>query len=95
MNSRLGMVPRAIEELFTRLQQELEKDSEFNYTISVSFLELYNEELVDLLAPKGKNAVPPTIRENTNGKIIWSGITQEEVKSPLQLYQYINSTKSL
>ena len=41
-----GIVPRALGQLFDELRRQ---SAEF--TIRVSFLELYNEELYDLLAP--------------------------------------------
>ena len=88
-----GIVPRAIDELFARLEQESSKDQDFVFKISVSFLELYNEELVDLLSPKdirqSAAASAPSIREHA-GKIVWSGITTESVSSPKELFQVLH-----
>jgi hypothetical protein len=42
-------VPRCIIELFQILKDREAQDSEFKYEIHVSFLELYNEEFIDLL----------------------------------------------
>ena len=41
-----GIVPRAVKAIFEQLEQ-----SKVEFTIRVSFLELYNEELADLLTP--------------------------------------------
>ncbi|KIH43732.1 kinesin motor domain protein, partial [Ancylostoma duodenale] len=42
-----GIIPRAVEHIF----EELEKSNTEEYSVRVSYLELYNEELYDLLAP--------------------------------------------
>uniref|UniRef100_A0A7I4XSE2 Kinesin motor domain-containing protein n=1 Tax=Haemonchus contortus TaxID=6289 RepID=A0A7I4XSE2_HAECO len=41
-----GMIPRAVEHIF----EELERPNTEEYNVRVSYLELYNEELFDLLA---------------------------------------------
>ncbi|KAI9342996.1 hypothetical protein BD770DRAFT_371632 [Pilaira anomala] len=46
-----GIVPRCILDLFRNLEQRSESNAEFKYEVYVSFLELYNEELIDLLSP--------------------------------------------
>ncbi len=87
-----GLVPRAIEALFAALEQEKANDPEFEYTTTVSFLDLYNEDLVDLLAPReikmGAVQSGPTIRE-IGGKIVWSGIKEEHVASPKELFECV------
>ena len=85
----IGIVPRAIQDLFERLQKARETEPDFHFDISVSFLELYNEELVDLLSPKERPSTAnsgPIIRE-LNGKIIWSGITEQKVDGPDDLFE--------
>jgi len=59
----------------------------------VSFLELYNEELIDLLNPqsrennkKGKSEL--MIREDINGQIYWAGVKEVEVALPDELLEY-------
>ena len=59
----------------------------------MSFLELYNEELIDLLNPqsrennkKGKGEL--TIREGANGQIYWVGVKEVPVSSPDELLVY-------
>ncbi|CAO3610904.1 unnamed protein product [Mucor hiemalis] len=44
-----GIVPRCIIELFQILKNREQQNSEFKYEVYVSFLELYNEEFIDLL----------------------------------------------
>lgn len=51
-----GIVPRCIVDLFRNLEERSESNSEFKYEVYVSFLELYNEELIDLLSPQLQQA---------------------------------------
>lgn len=46
-DSSAGMIPRSLSHLFDKLHLLETKE----YTIRVSFLELYNEDLFDLLSP--------------------------------------------
>ncbi|KAI8970363.1 hypothetical protein BDF20DRAFT_916175 [Mycotypha africana] len=84
-----GIVPRCIIELFQTLKSREAKEDEYKYEVYVSFLELYNEEFVDLLnspmqwkrrsltnhAPAATSDV--CIREDIAGNIYWSGVKEE------------------
>ena len=85
-----GLLPRAIEEVFSMLETEREKSSDYSFKVSISFLELYNEDLVDLLCPK-ENKAQMSIRENS-GRIVWLGITELPVESPEEVYRYLYFT---
>ncbi|KAJ3183837.1 Kinesin-like protein kif21b [Geranomyces variabilis] len=87
-----GIVPRAIYYLFDKLQSQAAiSPGGFKYEVFVSFLELYNEEIVDLLLPKAKDGSTATnssalsIREDGTGKIRWYGIKEQPVSSPQEL----------
>lgn len=82
----VGIVPRSIDDLFAKLDSAKQADHSFLFQISVSFLELYNEELIDLLNPqlRSKNT-PLTIREDGDGGIYWSGVTEEAVNNSNEL----------
>lgn len=58
----------------------------------MSFLELYNEELVDLLNPQARlnarRGTALTIREDAQGGIYWSGVKEERVASQDELFGY-------
>jgi hypothetical protein len=87
--SNEGIVPRFIDTLFDQLAQKHGPNST-NYHISVSFLELHNEDLIDLLSPgvqtlRKENQPMVVIREDCNGAICWSGIREERVTTPHQL----------
>ena len=81
-----GLLPRAIQDLFSRLQEQKDENQDYSYQVGVSFLELYNEDLVDLLCPK-ENKAQMSIRENF-GRIVWNGITELAVHSPEEVYRY-------
>ncbi|KAJ1968207.1 hypothetical protein IWQ62_001381 [Dispira parvispora] len=63
---QLGVVPRAAQELFAALATRAVEDPEYEYRVQVSFLELYNEELVDLLQSSPKTQ-PATLGGASNG----------------------------
>ncbi|KAI8985865.1 hypothetical protein BDB01DRAFT_66165 [Pilobolus umbonatus] len=78
-----GIVPRFIDSLFQGL---LTKQSPYySSQVFVSFLELHNEDIVDLLSPVRRDGLNLTIREDTHGNICWSGVREELVKSPEEL----------
>ncbi|KAI8140358.1 hypothetical protein BJV82DRAFT_650891 [Fennellomyces sp. T-0311] len=93
-----GIVPRCILELFEQLQARAAEDSEYDFEVAVSFLELYNEELIDLLNPstaqkrKNGNSISSTeisIREDIAGNIYWSGVREEVCRSPEELLGFL------
>jgi hypothetical protein len=43
-----GIIPRAIESLFTGLQQMQNQNPSSTFTVYCSFLQIYNEKLYDL-----------------------------------------------
>ncbi|CAG8441535.1 13398_t:CDS:2 [Acaulospora colombiana] len=87
----MGIVPRAINHLFSDLAERKAKNPAYEYEVLVSFLELYNEDLIDLLNPqsreggkKGKSEL--MIREDANGQIYWAGVKEVPVSSPEDLF---------
>ncbi|KAI8985351.1 hypothetical protein BDB01DRAFT_787734 [Pilobolus umbonatus] len=82
-----GIVPRCILDLFRKLQARSEAQADSTYEVYVSFLELYNEELIDLLSPQKKkgHGVEVTIREDIAGNIYWSGVREERCNNPEEL----------
>lgn len=71
---------------------------EKNWTLRASYVEIYNEQLRDLLSP---DHVPPherppvVIREDPKGNIILSGLRQVEVHSVEDLMNVLNQGSSL
>ncbi|ORZ19766.1 hypothetical protein BCR42DRAFT_223515 [Absidia repens] len=70
--------------------------SSFKYTVKVSFVEIYNEELNDLLNDAPTAERPPiTIREDTKGHIYWTGVKEVSVESADDVLFYLEQgTKS-
>ncbi|KAI7862699.1 hypothetical protein BDF14DRAFT_1508941 [Spinellus fusiger] len=60
------------------------------YTVKVSFVEIYNEELIDLLdaSPPGE-APPVSIREDSKGQIYWTGVKEVVVHSTDDVLFYL------
>ncbi|RLN62747.1 hypothetical protein BBJ29_001969, partial [Phytophthora kernoviae] len=72
-----GIIPRAIEMI---LQQcEILKHQGWNYVIQVSFLEIYNETLKDLLAIKHNNDEKLSIKKEAKGGVYVPGLTMANV----------------
>ncbi|EGF99468.1 uncharacterized protein MELLADRAFT_27214, partial [Melampsora larici-populina 98AG31] len=82
-----GIVPRSIEEVFQTISQE---DQNREYLLRVSYLEIYNETLKDLLLDHdpSTNPITPsklTIHENHKGRVYVNGLREEVVTDPLQV----------
>jgi hypothetical protein len=67
-----GIIPRVIKDLF----RKIEADNVMNYITKVSFLEVYQEQVRDLLATTDQPTKEINIRE-IKGHILVSGITEE------------------
>lgn len=77
---RRGITPRVFEQLFARIQEEEHKNVEkqLHYQCRCSFLEIYNEQITDLLEPTQRNL---QIREDTKNGVYVENITEEYVAS--------------
>ncbi|KAL4192544.1 hypothetical protein AMTRI_Chr06g172520 [Amborella trichopoda] len=73
-----GLTPRVFECLFARIQEEQVKhsDKQLNYQLRCSFLEIYNEQITDLLDPNGRNL---QIREDVKSGVYVENLTEELV----------------
>ncbi|KAF9903165.1 hypothetical protein EC991_004111 [Linnemannia zychae] len=80
-----GIIPRAMSQLF----QEARKPPPvypgyrvppLKTAFRVSFVEIYNEDLIDLLV-KGEFRPPVSIREDAKGNIYWTGVQEIVVSS--------------
>ncbi|GLT79917.1 hypothetical protein SLA2020_513850 [Shorea laevis] len=95
-----GIIPEVLESIFQRV--EAMKDST-EFLIRVSFIEIFKEEVFDLLDPnsmassksEGKAAaapgrVPIQIRETVNGGITLAGVTEAEVRMKEEMASYLS-----
>lgn len=74
-----GLIPRTCQNLFQRIEQE--GNGNITYNVHVSYFEIYNEHVHDLLAPRTN---PPTrlkIRENKQEGVYVQNLTDSPVKS--------------
>ncbi|KAK1120467.1 hypothetical protein K0M31_012444 [Melipona bicolor] len=72
----MGVIPRAVNDIFDMI---LSKE-DWNFKVTVSFMELYQEQLYDLLTDKQRNQSIVDIRDDgKNIKI--AGLVEKEVKS--------------
>ncbi|XP_018374136.1 PREDICTED: kinesin-like protein KIF21A isoform X2 [Trachymyrmex cornetzi] len=89
----VGIIPRAIKHLFDgivdkqkRARERAQMPPEFKVT--AQFLELYNEDLKDLLEPGGPRG-GARIHEDTMGNIHLAGVEPRVVTSPEQALEYL------
>ena len=75
-----GIIPRALNTLFSYINSTQFKSRKI--TMKVSFVEIYNEDLNDLLVEgDDENRPQLIIREDSKGNIIWSGLQEIKVNS--------------
>ncbi|KAF2111363.1 kinesin family protein-like protein [Lophiotrema nucula] len=74
-----GLIPRTCEELFERIQQEPSPST--NYHVHVSYFEVYNEHVRDLLVPRTNPPLYLKIRESQTDGVYVQNLTEAEVKS--------------
>lgn len=82
-DNAMGIIPRAVSMIFGRCRQVKEdRMGSWNYNIKGSFIELYNEDLIDLLGTdEGGARREVQIREDKDGHIIWGGLREVSVKN--------------
>ncbi|TKY74442.1 Kinesin protein FRA1 [Spatholobus suberectus] len=96
-----GIIPRVLETIFDRVKAT---NDSTEFLIRVSFIEIFREEVFDLLDPnssKGEVAstakvavparVPIQIRETVNGGITLAGVTEADVKTKEEMASYLSS----
>ncbi|XP_064607442.1 chromosome-associated kinesin KIF4A-like [Liolophura sinensis] len=82
----MGVIPRVVRDLFKGIE---DKDG-FQFDVRVSYLEIYNEELIDLLTSAAKRD-PIVIREDTGGGIKLQGMQEVGVNSYLETMQLLEN----
>ncbi|KAH1039432.1 hypothetical protein J1N35_041175 [Gossypium stocksii] len=83
-----GVIPRAVRQIFDTLEAQ-----NADYSMKVTFLELYNEEITDLLAPEessryaeDRQRKPISLMEDGKGCVIVRGLEEEAVYSANEIY---------
>ncbi|KAG6580710.1 Kinesin-like protein KIN-5C, partial [Cucurbita argyrosperma subsp. sororia] len=87
-----GVIPRTVEQIFDTLEGQ-----NAEYSVKVTFLELYNEEITDLLAPeeitkialeeKQKKQLP--LMEDGKGGVLVRGLEEEIVTSASEIFNLL------
>jgi hypothetical protein len=73
-----GLIPRTCEALFSRIKND--PDSHTTYTVHVSYFEVYNEHVRDLLVVKTSTPYYLKIRESQTEGVYVQGLTDAQVK---------------
>ncbi|TKY57366.1 Kinesin protein KIN12B [Spatholobus suberectus] len=78
--SHKGIVPRIFQMLFSELEREqhVSEGKQFNYQCRCSFIEIYNEQIGDLLDPTQRNL---EMKEDSKNALYAENLTEEYVTS--------------
>ncbi|KAK1589136.1 hypothetical protein Q3G72_030853 [Acer saccharum] len=89
--SDAGVIPRAVKQIFDILESQSAE-----YSMKVTFLELYNEEISDLLAPEetskfieDKSKKPIALMEDGKGGVFVRGLEEEIVTTANEIYKIL------
>ncbi|KAJ7549092.1 hypothetical protein O6H91_07G039700 [Diphasiastrum complanatum] len=75
-----GIIPLAVQDVFHNIQEAENRE----FLLRVSYMEIYNEEINDLLAPENRKL---QVHENLERGIFVAGLREEIVVSPEQVMQ--------
>ncbi|KAL1209971.1 Kinesin-like protein KIN-5B [Cardamine amara subsp. amara] len=91
-----GVIPRAVRHIFDTLEAQ-----NADYSMKVTFLELYNEEVTDLLAQddssrssEDKQKKPVSLMEDGKGCVVLRGLEEEVVYSANDIYALLERGSS-
>ncbi|KAM6898800.1 kinesin-like protein KIF22 isoform 1-T2 [Lycodopsis pacificus] len=71
-----GVIPRAVREVFKLVKAKDNNNDGWDYSISMSYLEIYNEKVLDLLSPSSQDL---PIRETKDKNILIPGLTHTTI----------------
>ncbi|KAK8939766.1 125 kDa kinesin-related protein [Platanthera guangdongensis] len=93
--SDAGVIPRSVRGIFDKLEAQ-----NAEYSMKVTFLELYNEEITDLLAPdelkilQDKLRKPITLMEDGKKGVFVKGLEEEIVTTASEIYKILEKGSS-
>lgn len=82
----MGIIPRCLHEIFNICKDNFVYD----FNITVSFMELYQETLYDLLSEKPREQCILDIREDSRGSIVIPGLTEITANSATEALLYLS-----
>lgn len=91
-NNGVGIIPRAVSTIFSQAKKlKDERGGSWNYSIKGSFIEVYNEDLIDLLSSDEATGArrEVQIREGKDGSIIWGGLREVNVRNSNEVMKYV------
>ncbi|KAI3692015.1 hypothetical protein L6452_31820 [Arctium lappa] len=77
-----GVIPLAVHDLFDMIQQEMDRE----FLLRMSYMEIYNEEINDLLAPEHRKL---QIHESIERGIFVAGLREEIVTGAKQVLEFM------
>ncbi|KAK3746376.1 hypothetical protein QZH41_018195 [Actinostola sp. cb2023] len=84
-----GVIPRCFEYLFSLIKREQEKHGDhLEFLCRCSFLEIYNEQIFDLLDPASSGLA---LREDLKKGVFVDGLLERDVASARDAYRVLNS----
>lgn len=78
--SNPGILPRVLDEVFTRSKDIEHKTPGTSIFIWATYLEVYNENVYDLLGANSDNRIPMKIKEE-NGNVVVKGLREIQIRS--------------
>ncbi|KAG0694330.1 kinesin [Suillus ampliporus] len=97
-NNGMGIIPRAVSTIFSQARKLKEqRGGTWNYSIKGSFIEVYNEDLIDLLSSDEATGLrrEVQIREGKDGSIIWGGLREVTVRNSNEVMNLIRQGTSI
>lgn len=79
-----GIIPRIVAETFERIEKERASGIAVSHVVKVSFLEIHNDDIHDLLDSTPKTC---TLREDSSGAVLVSGLEEFSVASSRELLE--------
>jgi kinesin family member 22 len=73
-----GLIPRAVEAIFAKIPSYLKENQGSTCNVVVSFFEIYNDRLFDLLDPRDKKC---NVFTDSSNKILVQGIDEKSIKT--------------
>ncbi|XP_066522284.1 kinesin-like protein KIF22 isoform X2 [Hoplias malabaricus] len=80
-----GVIPRAVREVFQLVRSQERDQKDFKFSVGMSYLEIYNEKVLDLLSPNPQDL---PIREDKDRNIIIPGLTAISLSSFLDFHTH-------
>lgn len=79
----IGMIPRSLNYIFNVIK----KCDDYEFTAKMSLIEIYNEEIIDLLNYKAKSK-SFTLREDKSGEVFITGLTENDINNSEDAIKY-------